>query len=397
MRAMFRGPLLVGLLLCMCRLARAGEPPKATLVGQGKLLIPSLQLSASTDDKATFKIAAGYILPSDSRVNYILWPRLQVASSSGVSKLFSTTGSESLPWEVGLGLTIVVPGGSSLTRENDADLNAAKVSAFNTCAVECAGQDSCKFKVSAAFEDKTKVTPEDLCPAGQEVFLRYEATIPGRRSFPALRISLGTAAGRSKFKFLDGMPGNGIDRVDRSEIHASSRAGASLLFVPADTTRAGQNRAFTLEGRVLYTNAWNSASDTVRWCQPEGNVPAAPGSTVELCQDRALGAPGNPRSLALGASFGIGDTAKQFWRASLGAFADLDLGGGTTDFGVEIPIYLSFASGSAPVGYAGDYKGVLRVGPRLQWTKSSNGSYSAEFFVVVDALAQHSIFSEVLD
>ena len=87
---------------------------------------------------------------------------------------------------------------------------------------------------------------------------------------------------------------------------------------------------------------------------------------------RALGAPGNPRSLALGASFGIGDTAKQFWRASLGAFADLDLGGGTTDFGVEIPIYLSFASASAPVGYAGDYKGVLRVGPRLQWTKSSD-------------------------
>lgn len=90
----------------------AGPPPSpvaATVIGKSRFLFPSLQLSGSTDASAKFKAAIGYAVGTTGRGNLSVWPRIESASSKGLTTLFSSRDDESQPVQIGLVVNYSLP------------------------------------------------------------------------------------------------------------------------------------------------------------------------------------------------------------------------------------------------------------------------------------------------
>lgn len=364
-------------IVCWSVVARA-EPGDEE--AKGGFLLPALQLSASTDDTGKLKASIPYVLPLTIEPTVVASARFQVASAKGVSTLFSSNGSETLPWEAGLGLLVL----DTQSADDLPSARHAKARAWQLCP---ASKDKDGKDVPAPANNK------NLCSAALTQYLRYEATLVGTRSIPWNRLSLGGALGRQQFKYLNGIFGAGNTLTTNELKTTSGRIG--VLYTNAAGLEGTHARI--IEVRALYSTAYASASDIGHWCQPEGMVGNDPNSSVQKCKDLPLGAPKQSASYTLAADIGVADSFAQRWRASLGAFSTTGVTNVTDSFGFEAPIYVNFTPGSAYADYLGSYKGILRITPKVSWSKDTAGDYAATVVLTVEALAQDSIFSEILD
>jgi hypothetical protein len=85
---------------------------------------------------------------------------------------------------------------------------------------------------------------------------------------------------------------------------------------------------------------------------------------------------------------------KALWRGSVGpvgSYTDAD----HYYVGAEAPLYLSFVNVSSS-DYVGDYKGVLRITPRVDFAQTPKRS-GAEGFLLVEVLGKRSLFLRALD
>jgi len=368
------------------------DPQEAQIVSRGGFLLPALQLSASTDDQAKFTASLPYKLPIDSTLQFVTSARLQISSAKGVSTLFSSGGDETLPWEAGLTLLVIEP--EEVDRAQvESRAGTAAIHAYDVCVKECKSSDKCDFKTDASEIQKREVLHKNLCPNGEEQYLREEAAIAGLRSLPQSRVSLGASVGRQQFKFLTGPFGAGDPLTQSSSIETSVHAGALYARAwPLTHTHAG-----VIEVRGIYTRAFHAASATGHWCQPEGMVGSDPNSGVQQCKDLALGAPSDVSTFTLAADIGIADSFKQTWRASVGMFGTTGIATTADSFGIETPVYLNFTPNSAVADYLGSYKGILRITPRLSWSRDASNHFPTTAVLTIEALSQNSIFSEALD
>jgi hypothetical protein len=373
----------------------ATPPVPATVEGRSRFLFPSLQLTASTDASAKLKVAFGYAVGNAGPGNVTIWPRLETTSSKGVTTLFSSKDDESLPVQLGVVVNYALPE-RGLSENMDAE-RAAMSHVYDVCADRCAADPKCPFKRTDSDDAKASATIKQLvngkCTDAAELWAAYERTLPIRRSFPRFRISGGGSYVTQDFKYLTGAPGPMILRDEKTERHTAFRLAAA-----ADYTWPGSEGAgWILEGRASYGEAWNASSTTVRSCTPEGSLSADGMSTLELCKDKTIGAPTMKQLATFELTFGAGDTERQSYRWAAGVFTTVPIGKDRNSIGLELPVYLNFATSRAPAGYVGDYKGFLRITPQIQWTRRDDQSLDRVILLVVEALGQRAYFPDALD
>jgi hypothetical protein len=372
----------------------AAPPEPARVMGRSRFLFPSLQLTASTDASAKFKVAFGYAVGNAGPGNVTIWPRLETTSSKGVSTLFSSD-DETLPVQLGLVVNYSLPE-RGLSENTDAE-RAALSHVYDMCADRCAADPKCPFKRTDSDDIKASATIKQLvngkCTDAAELWAEYERALSTRRSFPRLRISGGGSYVTQELKYLTGAPGPMILRDEKTEKHTAFRLAAA-----ADYTWPGSEGAgWILEGRASYSQAWNASSTTVRSCTPEGSLSADSMSTLELCKDKTIGAPTKKQLATFELTFGAGDTERQSYRWAAGVFTTIPIGKDRNSIGLELPVYLSFATNRAPAGYTGDYKGFLRITPQIQWTRRDDHTLDHVILLVVEALGQRAYFPDALD
>jgi hypothetical protein len=370
-------------------------PVAASVIGRSRFLFPSLQLTASTDASAKLKVAFGYAVGTSGPGSLSLWPRLETTSSKGVSTLFSSKDDESLPLQVGLVVNYSLP--ELGPAENSDPENAAKRKVYDACAERCAADATCAFKRSDRDDKKLATTVKDLvtgkCTEAPALWAEYERTQRTRRSFPRFRLSAGASYASQEFKYLTGVPGPMAIRDENTERRSSIRFATAADY----TWPAEDGDGWILEGRASYGETWNASSTTVRFCTPEGSVSGDSQSTLELCKDRAIGAPILKQLTTLELTFGAGDTERQSYRWAAGMFATIPIGNERNSIGLELPVYLNFATSRAPAGYAGDYKGFLRITPQIQWRRREDQTLDRTILIVVEALGQRQFFPDALD
>ncbi len=233
----------------------------------------------------------------------------------------------------------------------------------------------------------------ELCPAGRDEWGDFLDGHPaGRGVLPAVHLSLGYLHQNETLKFLRDAGGGSL--VDAKAAAPSWRAVAYAAFLPGARV-AGQ--LLTLEARVRRADAWTPSDTTARWCVPAGVVPRPDGSgsdPAQACTDRPLGAPAIASTVQYAAAVGIADGYRGFWRGAVGVYHQHQLASERDVFGLEAPLYLNFAS--APDGYGGDYKGILRLVPSVEWRYAPSGR-EVVGFLRVELLGQRSLFADALD
>jgi hypothetical protein len=90
---------------------------------------------------------------------------------------------------------------------------------------------------------------------------------------------------------------------------------------------------------------------------------------------------------------GLVDRFGDDWRVAVGP--TLATGANTTEWGVEMPLYASLLT--LPGSYTGEYKGILKVVPRAQWSRKGGEPSEFRFTLALELLSQRSLIPRAAD
>jgi hypothetical protein len=213
------------------------------------------------------------------------------------------------------------------------------------------------------------------------------ALTPGQ--FPEWVLSAGLLSGAKQFTWLDGNTGDPSATLTKvTELRYSFEAGLSATHVGKLTDVYG----LSVEAYASLESKFDASSAKARVCVQQGTVSGAP---AEQCSETTLGAPTGTAAYGLGIDVGVVDTIDARWRAAFGLLWKPTTPGKPASFALHLPLYVSLAS--VPAGYAGEYKGLLRVTPSVSFSRDPVLGIVPSGFVTVDALGDMNMFPGVLD
>ncbi|HTN89979.1 MAG TPA: hypothetical protein VL242_40165 [Sorangium sp.] len=369
--------------------------------------MPTLKLEGSTEGSAKFEVGADIVVLDSDSINLSFAPSFEVTTADGLAALFSTDETDeagAMPWRAGGTVSLYYLGKPSPRTDNTALLESdlrMKTLAVARCEEICAmrvEEESCK-KFQAArkqVESASSMSPEDFCSSGQALWNAYEHDIARelKGMYPDLILSARAVAGRDSFTYVAEDPDQTPLVLHEDERHTAYEIGTSLAWItPASV---GLGSMLTLEGSFRVTAGYEASPVSAQWCMPVGSVPRQDGSDAdeaEACTTGTSGAPASSTQMRGALRAGMLNRLQNLWRFALGPYVVRD--GDSYAVGFEAPLYLNFAS--APPEYIGDYKGLLAVTPRAEWSVRGDGFPESRFVLTLALLGQRSFFGAAFD
>ncbi|KYF54054.1 hypothetical protein BE04_25025 [Sorangium cellulosum] len=370
-------------------------------------ILPALKLEGSTEGSAKLEVGADIVVRASDSIDLSFAPSFEVTTADGLAALFSTEEADeagAMPWRAGGTVSLYYLGEpvsrTAIAAFRDSDLRM-KSSAVARCQVVCAQgpeEGSCKnFRAALGqVQSASSISPEDLCSDGQALWLEYERHIARelRGMYPDLTVSAKAVAGRDSFTYVAEDPDQTPLALHEDERHTTYEIGTSLAWVTP--VPLGWGSMLTLEGSFRVTAGYEASPVSAEWCTPVGSVPRQDGSgadEAEACTTGTFGAPASSTKMRGALRVGALNRLQDLWRLALGPYVVRD--GDSYAIGVEAPLYLNFAS--APPEYVGDYKGLLAVTPRAEWSVRGDGFPESRFVLTLALLGQRSFFGAAFD
>ncbi|WP_437829946.1 hypothetical protein [Sorangium sp. So ce1153] len=398
-------------LLSMAILAgTAPVPAQPTKVERGgsriASVLPTLKLEGSTEGSAKLEVGADIVVRASDSIDLSIAPGLELTTADGLAALFSTDEADeasAMPLRAGGTVSLYYLGEpvsrTAIPAFRNADLRA-KNAAVARCAFVCKQQpegESCKRFQAALGPDKSadSISPEDLCNDGLALWIKHEQlTAPELRGmYPELILSAKGVVGRDSFTYMAAEPGQTSLALREDERHTSYEIGTSLAWVTP--VFVGWASMLTLEGSFRVTAGHEASSVSAEWCTPVGSVPRQDGSgadEAEACTTGTYGAPASSTKMRGALRVGALNRLQSLWRVALGPYFVRD--GDSYAVGVEVPLYLNFASTPE---YVGEYKGLLGITPRAEWSVRGDGFPESRFVLTLALLGQRSFFGAAFD
>lgn len=234
---------------------------------------------------------------------------------------------------------------------------------------------------------------DDFCEAGRKRFVSVARE--ARAAVPNFAFSVGAKWGEKAYNYLRlsagqvAADGSSNDLV-RDEAIRSSTTGGFYLAARTSTSDVWPSFLFELSGTLERSH---EEGKTLRWCERRGLVGGNGFSIAEQCKDIANGPPARSDGGALSLQLGAIDAHSDRWRASLGF--EVGHRDDATSLGLAFPV--AFRLAKAPVELAGEYKGVVRITPRVTWEQNPAGGWIPRFLLTIDLLGDRSLIGRALD
>lgn len=236
--------------------------------------------------------------------------------------------------------------------------------------------------------------PKLLCEDGKKAMEKAVATDPVSRDLRAVSpkqvVSMAARVGYAEYKWI-GAGGDAGELVKDDEHHWSWSAGARLM------RRRGW---MTGDGLLAISRGYQASSTTAKWCSPAGMVPRPDNSgsdTAETCRESPFGAPTESTTVQAGGFFGYFDEGHTLFRATIGPVTKITFpakGKTTFEAGGALPIYINT---NLMPDEKGVFKGIVRVTPRIVYTRDSDGEKAWQFLVSLELLTGRSMFPMASD
>ncbi|RKH73101.1 hypothetical protein D7X96_03350 [Corallococcus interemptor] len=330
-------------------------------------------------------------------------PSGQVQATEGLANLLTADDdgvSTTLPFRVGGSVVLHDLGEFDSGTSNLAppELERAwKVSAVDRCLQVCTASPETKNcdRFKAPPPDPTAVSPEHMCAEGAALYVRLEAaSLEGKsvrrdvKLFPVPLFSIAGLWGQERYKFLSPREDGLLTEAKRTFDVWALAAGY--------TTIVGRN--VSIEALAALSASREESEVSVEWCVP--NVPVGgdtPGQSfpTTACKNGLVGAPAFQRQATLNLLVGFIDPAKAQWRFAAGP--RVTTGGNQITLGLDVPFYLQLAEVLGEGKDKVDYRGLLRITPRVEYELRKEGEDERRFLLVLELLGQRSLFSNALD
>jgi len=397
-------------------IARADPTPDSPTQGAGRArlapVLPTLRLSGSTDGAGIIQASLDLVVGIADDWDLAITPTY-VGAAPSIAQLFSSSDNAGAnkPWALGGSVTFIQLGaGASDQRPGSGGaMDQVKKRAYEICMSRCQGDnasdDERKFCAENARLSPYEIDPQRFCIKGQALLLEKDVLIREQRAaFPQVQISVGALAGSNDFPYFTTNSDHQLFPHDES--HVDYAVAGSVTYVR-------RNTGFTFELPLLWTARWLPSSDQLSICASAGTFFAGNQmlSTGMACANAVIGPPHQDSRVFTTAQFGYVSRPSGFWRASIGPLLAYDDNGTLQSFtaaglaatvadtsltvGIQSAIYLNFVR--APDGTVGDYRGLIRVAPTVQWVQARGGGWDTQFFVVVSLLGQRTLFARALD
>jgi hypothetical protein len=402
-------PLAVAPLLVAAGAAH-GDAQKATpspAQGRGETLpvVPTLSLSASTDEDAKINVSIDILTQRGFPANWKLdiAPQASVASSKGIANLFSVDkkASGAKTWSGGVSFSFI---GWTQNPYNTYDSEHTRLArAYNACIDHCRDVSDKDDDSTTFCKDKPKLNSDFdaslLCQLGQDrMHDAYDVAYPVFGAHPTWVLSSGYAINGGTFDYYLADSANNLS--EKNDTHIGGTVAASLTWVHQFLKRD----AVSFEAAAYYDAKWNAADGTVHFCSPAGQVPHMTGGgsdPAQSCTDATLGAPSQTHRLFVAAEVGYVDIhtdpkdhnkPKSVWRVAGGPVFRYTSGDPTLEIGGQVPVYFDASSAA---GYKGDYKGIIRLSPTIVAVHDADG-WRPRFSLTVDILTDRFLFPRSL-
>ncbi|XXY53645.1 hypothetical protein WME91_21150 [Sorangium sp. So ce269] len=399
---------LLGVALLTGTAPASAEPSKAEPGGSRIApVLPTLKLEGSTEGSAKLEVGADIVVRASDSIDLSFAPSFELTTADGLAALLSTDETDeagAMPWRAGGTVSLHYLGKpvsrTAIAAFRELDLRM-KRAAVARCAVVCAQapeEGSCKNFEAALkqVQSDSSISPEDLCSDGQALWKEHESHIARdlRGMYPDLILSARAVAGRDSFTYVAEDPDQTPLVLHEDERHTTYEIGSSLAWITPATV--GWGSMLTLEGSFRVTAGYEASTVSAEWCMPVGSVPRQDGSgadEAEACTTGTFGAPASSTKMRGALRAGMLNRLQDLWRFAVGPYVVRD--GDSYAVGFEAPLYLNFAS--APPEYVGDYKGLLAVTPRAQWSVRGDGFPESRFVLTLALLGQRSFFGAAFD
>jgi hypothetical protein len=393
-----RALVVAATLLCV----RAATAEEARGHGVVYPLLPTLKLSASTDDDARVQASIDILTSLSADWQLEVAPSASVAAPGGVADLFRVDdGKTSGPkrWSAGISLSFV-----GWSRDPYAGLSreqAQRDRAWAACRAHCAETQSADDDGTTFCKDfgaqqswPASVDPSQLCKAGQEALHDVAGPVyPPFGAHPSYVLAAGGAVSGATFDYFAAATSMALS--PKSQSRTGGTAALSFTLVRQLFRRDG----VTFELAAVYETRWRGSGTPVRICVPAGWLL---GNPAQSCEDGVLGAPTEAHRLFVAAEAGYVDIhtdprdhnrPKSVWRFAAGPIVRWTSNGGRLDVGAQLPVYLNLVA----AGGGGEvYKGIVRLTPTIVAVREGD-TWRPLIALTLDLIGDRFLFPRGLD
>ncbi len=327
-------------------------PEQARGRGVAFPVLPTLQLSASTNGQAQLQVSLSYVRGLGPRTRLEIAPTFSITSSDA-TRLFSfENGTVTGPsvWSAGSSFSFIL------------------------------------------------WTP---APADRPDGKGDLADHPIWGAHPTHVVSFGGAATGATYDFFDSDPAMNLT------VKSATKIGGTAAFSYTYVRQLWGRGGFTFEAPFVFDSSWTPSYIPLHWCTPVGQVPHASGAGSDpgqSCSDSVLGGPTQTNRYFAALQLGYVDIytdkndlnrPKSIWRASVGPAITVVSSGGvnTIQAVLQAPFYLNF---SIAKGYQeNNFLGIIRLTPSVG--ALYNGAvWSPQVLLTLDLIADRLLFRRSL-
>src|SRR6266568_2301867 len=424
---------LLSIVALSCPAAAAEAPREAELVPALAPILPTAKFSGTTTGEGSLKVSAELRFDVCQATSLMVAPTFSLSSNSAVTSWTTLDGQstdtpstpqavppESNAWKVGLLVGATVLGdvrdprlfSVKFYKDSNSVLTAAVADCVRLCehpglvGPDKAFCDMYGKKGPNAPQLPSDYDPGELCSAGQQAYRAFETKLPedqqrkqrdARFRFPKLDLSVWGGAGTSKFTYFGVVPGQtstgpATAYTETSDTHWNAAGAIQAVYV----AQGAAPFRFTAELPAALQYRWKPAKEIGQACVAAGTL-TSNGTQILDCKSEALGAPSSTWVSSAGLYAGIVDSQHGAWRAAIGGTWSRDPRNNITSWTVSTPAYVSLVNFGKDSGFTPDVNGIIRVAPSLQVTRAPPKATDVRFFVVLELLAQRTLFSHADD
>jgi hypothetical protein len=410
--------------------------------------VPTLQISGNADKSVSLKVAGDLRFYRSGRQEaWSIAPTLS-ATAPGDNSTLLTVGGEPAPsstqkppitaWSLGIMLGYSwLPEPREISVHSNLALQerTARVMAVHQCRIELSSKstdgktwlDLCTQGGSAVVpglsdpQDKAycdalgshlpAIAASQLCSSGKKSYddmigpVEAEATTIRRVSyqFPVDDVSVWLGAGQSLFTYLQSSSGDASQGTavysSQSESHPNLGIAARFVYVQPGTSVVG----LTFDAQAAAQSAFQGSRTTATSCALQGTM-SGTSNTVSVCSTEALNPPSFAPTAMLGAFVGVVDKDHALWRVDAGPSFTSNPNAGTWTLSGSIPLYVNVVALVGGLGTSGaadssggskgggDYSGIVRLAPTIQYATLAKGGNDTQFLITIAFLAQRTLF-----
>jgi len=240
--------------------------------------------------------------------------------------------------------------------------------------------------------ESSSVDSGSLCEKGAGIYGRSKDPRIFQKRYPLAQIYAGALFSRQEFKYVQ-KADDVLEKTEDPRVTTSMRAG----FV--SVTEAGNGTfPLTVELALAYRSKLTSSKTPVRWCVDSGNLEIDGASVpAESCTDSVLGPPVLSRTLTGGLFLGGIDIKNEQGRFSAGPEVFFDLATKRRGVALKVPMTIRLTPSSNGEGYLGEYKGVLRITPKIGFDWDPSGAaVGSKVLLTLELLGQQDLFGSAL-